>query len=171
LLNSNEENFETYFQFTAQYLYSYMISIGDIVIRKQKDYPNLLSDLAEYNSIILEELDEYFSTLSDEETHDIILYSLEILQQYLTMTTNPKFESYLNQTEYIPAVNSMVYILVCLSVYIYSFKEDQENKNIMSMLKKKLSMHTKELEAYVETAEIEFDSEQMNIFEKTKTFK
>ena len=151
--------------------FEYMLSYSPYDNVEAKDYPNLLSDLAEYNSMILKEIEEQLSILNDEETHDAILYSLEIFQQYLVMTTNPKFESYLNQTEYIPAVNSMVYILVCLSVYIHLFKQEQENEKIMNLLNKKLSKHTKELEEYVETAEIEFDSEQMNIFKKTKMFK
>ena len=170
LLESSEENFEKQFQITSTYLYNYMISVGDLIIQKQKEYPNLLLDLVEYNTLVLNEFSIELKKFSDYYSFKIILESLTVFQEYLMATMNPKFQSILNSTEYLPAVESMVYVMVCFGCFLQSIKNPKHRAKILALLLDKLLIHKKNLESYVETVEIETDPDQMEIFERTKKF-
>ena len=172
LLTTTDKDFDWRFQYSVSGLYSYLLSISDIIIRKQNQYPNLLKDLMEYNVTALRELGHQLLIIDDKKYQDIIFNSLGIIQQYSQLSTEPKIESFLNKTEYVPAVQSMVYVLVCLVAFVQIvIKRKPFKGKIFKLLLENLQKHSTELESYLETVEIESDPDQMTIFEKTKNFK
>jgi len=172
LLTTTDKDFAWRFQYSASGLYSYLISIGDIIIRKRNQYPNLLKDLMEYNVFALKELSNHFLIIDNKKHQDIIFNSLDIIQQYGQLSAKPKIESLLDRTEYVPAVESMVYVIVCLVAFVQIvIKRKPFTGKVFRQLLENLQKHSTELESYLETVEIESDPDQMTIFEKTKNFK
>jgi hypothetical protein len=199
LLESSSSYFERRFQEAGKHFMNYNQQMNFLVGSKlPKDNPNVSNSLTELSfsglDLLRKQLLESTTTSSTNNDSDdsidnsiimSILNAIDIIPNYVRLAIDPRISVSVTKPEYYPASVAYINIWVCIFALIaaiarkrarnsdptLALSQQQENEENWKtkLLIQKCQENTWKLESYIETIEIETDSEQRAILERIKS--